>query len=122
MSLDLLRNFLKYKKPTQENIRDAFNFLNENVFFGKCPSFDCVRIVPTLKDDVSEVYGQVKSSSKGWELHIDRGMHRDYATLMGTVAHEMIHRLQIHFLIPVVENDDLFKRYKKELKKVGIDV
>jgi len=120
--LNLLKVILTYKKPSKHSIRLIFNYLNNTFFHNECPKFGKIEVVETLKDSISDVYGMILPYKNDWMLKIDVKENHDFPTLLGTVAHEMIHRIQAHLKVPIVENDLIFKKYKKEFKKIGINV
>lgn len=121
-NLDLLKVILNYKKPTKKTVRSIFLYLNNTFFDNFCPQFKKIEICESLKDSISDVYGMVVFERGDWVLKIDVKENKDFPTLLGTVAHEMIHRIQAKLNVPIVENDFIFRRYKKEFKKIGINV
>lgn len=103
-------------KPTIANAKRIFNLLNKNVFFGMCPEFDKIKLV-----EADGWFGQV-SHQNGWLLEINSKYNKKLSDFVGTIAHEMIHRIQVKLGRPLVENDELFTAFSKIFKKMRINI
>ncbi len=115
LNLSDLKTIFQFK-PNKTNAEKIFDLLNKNVFFGMCPKFDKIKMV-----EVDGWYGQV-SYQNGWLLEINSKYNKKLSVFIGTMAHEMIHRIQAKLGRPLVENDELFSAFSNIFKRMRINI